>query len=77
MGGAQGQEPLQHARAPANRKILGHRQAEPQEDKKESCQQDALQGKLAFFDEEIGQESCTKLDVRSPANTYSIRRRIE
>ena len=57
--GAQGQKPSQHARALPNRNILGHRQAEPEEDSKSCYERETVQGKLAFCGEQSGQGDCT------------------
>ena len=57
--GAQGQEPSQHASAPPNRKILGHRQAEPEDDSKSCYERETVQGKLALCSEQSGQGDYT------------------
>ena len=58
---AQGQEPSQHARAPLNRKILGHRLVESEGDSKSCYERETVQGKLAFCGQQSGQGDCTYL----------------
>ena len=52
--GAQGQK-IRPTRQSSNRKILGHRQAEPEEDSKSCYKRETVQGKLAFCGEQSGQ----------------------